>query len=115
MLSYRSCFLWCCCPLFLLWRIVKASSSSRLCLLFQRCSHVDQSFPAGSGPTARVPCRRTRVDCFHGGEFAPLRFACAFGKHRSPLREHLGLPDAWLVLDSSLLARSSGESKCVRI
>ena len=38
-----------------------------------------------------------------------LRFACAFGKHRSPLREHLGLPDARLVVDSSLLARSPGD------
>ena len=74
------------------------------------CRQVDQSFPAGPGSTARVPYRRTRLDCFRGGEFAPLRFACAFGKHRSPLREHLGLPDAWLVVDSSLLARSPGDS-----
>ena len=37
------------------------------------------------------------------------------GKHRSPLREHLGLPDAGLVVDSSLLARSPGDSKCLRV
>ena len=79
------------------------------------CRQVDQSFPAGPGSTARVPYRRTRLDCFRGGEFAPLRFACAFGKHRSPLREHLGLPDAWLVVDSSLLARSPGDSRCLRV
>ena len=65
--------------------------------------------------TARVPCRRTRLGCFCGGEFAPLRFARAFGKHRSALREHLGLPDAWLVVDSSLLARSPGDPKCLRV
>ena len=75
------------------------------------CRQVDQSFLAGPGSTCRVPCRRTRLGCFRGGEFAPLRFACAFGKHRSPLREHLGLPDAWLVVDSSLLARSPGDSR----
>ena len=75
------------------------------------CRQVDQSFPAGPGPTARVPYRRTRLDCFCGGEFAPLRLACAFGKHRSALREHLGLPDAWLDVDSSLLARGPGDSR----
>ena len=55
------------------------------------------------------------LGCFRGGEFAPLRFACAFGKHRSPLREHLGLPDAWLDVDNSLLARGPGDSKCLRV
>ena len=32
MLLYRFCFPWCCCPLFLLWRIAKASSIIALVL-----------------------------------------------------------------------------------
>ena len=75
---------------------------------------VDQSFPAGPGSAARVPYRGTRLGCFCGGEFAPLRFACAFGKHRSALREHFSLSDAWFVVDNGLLARSPGDSKCLR-
>src|SRR5215469_16499238 len=65
---------------------------------------MDKLFLAAYGTSCRISHRRTCFDCLCCCQLIALCFAGPFCKRRSTVREHFGLPDAWLDEDDGLLA-----------
>src|SRR6266478_8238642 len=62
-----------------------------------------------------ISCRRNRLSCFCHREFAALCSARLFGRQRSTLREHFGLPDARFDLDDGVLAGGAVDTRSFRV
>ena len=111
-LLYRFCFRWCCCLLFLLWRIAKASSVIALVLAIPAIAGrwINHFRPDLVPPPVFLVAGLALI-AFVVANLLALRFARAFGKHRSAVCEHLGLSDARFVVDNGLLARGPGDAR----